>query len=120
VEHLLLVSHSFDFEYFELNLMFIGIDHTSLGALGHFLFVEPYGREPGDEAHLISPAYNSSQPRCLRIWYHLYGIKPGTLQIRQQPEVGQTEVLWSKSINQGTTEKYILQKYKKFILPWFR
>ena len=86
--------------------MFIGIDHTSLTASGHFLFVEPYGREPGDEAHLISPAYNSNQSRCLRIWYHLYGIRPGTLQIRQHPEIGQPKILWSKSTNQGATEKY--------------
>jgi hypothetical protein len=94
-------------------MMLIGIDHTLSTALGYFLFVESYGHEPGDEAHLISPAYNNNQPRCLRLWCHLYGIRPGTLEIRKQPEIGQPEVLWSKSNNQGIIEKHSFKKYKK-------
>ena len=58
-------------------------------------------RLQGDEAHLMSPSYKGSQPRCLRLWYHLYGTGFGTLQIQQKPEIGRAKVLWTKTNNQG-------------------
>ena len=95
-----------DFEYYRLaikqrTMFFSYIDHTSMTTIGYFLYVESDGHSPGDEAHLISQSYNANQSRCLRLWYHLYGEKQGTLQIQQKPEVGRPKILWSKSDDQG-------------------
>ncbi|CAF4185562.1 unnamed protein product, partial [Rotaria sp. Silwood2] len=77
------------------------VDHTYSSAMGHFLFVDPTGRSLGDEAHLMSPTYTGSQPRCLRLWYHLYGAGQGTLQIQQKPEIGRAKTIWTKSNDQN-------------------
>ena len=69
--------------------------------MGHFLFVNATGRLTGDEAHLISPSYKGGQPRCLRLWYHLYGAEQGILQVQQKPEIGRAKTIWSKSNDQG-------------------
>ena len=79
----------------------VRLDHTLSTATGHFLYVDTTGRSQGEEAHLASPSYKGSQPRCLRIWYHLYGAGPGTLQIQQKPEIGRAKTLWTKSNDQG-------------------
>ncbi|CAF0847412.1 unnamed protein product, partial [Rotaria sordida] len=76
------------------------VDHTYSSAVGHFLFVNATGRSQSDEAHLMSPSYTGSQPRCLRLWYHLYGVGQGTLQIQQKPEIGRARTIWTKSNDQ--------------------
>lgn len=77
------------------------LDHTLSSPRGHFLYINATGYSFGDEAHLLSPYYKGSQPRCLRLWYHLYGAEQGTLQIKQQLESGKANLLWTKTNNQG-------------------
>ena len=84
------------------------LDHTLSSALGHFLFIDPTNRDQGDEAHLVSPAYKGSQPRCLKLWYHLFGAGHATLQIQQKPAVGRAKTLWTKSNDQGLLQLFSL------------
>ncbi|CAF3769976.1 unnamed protein product, partial [Adineta steineri] len=76
------------------------IDHTLGSAFGHFLYIDPTGRLTGDTALIMSPSYKGSQPRCLRLWYHLFGAAQGTLQIQQQPEIGRPKTLWTRTNDQ--------------------
>ena len=80
------------------------VDHTLSSALGHFLYIDPTGRLEADEAHFASPTYVASQPRCLRLWYHLYGAGQGTLRIQQKPDTTRARTLWSKSNDQGLND----------------
>jgi len=78
------------------------LDHTFSSRTGHFLYIDTTGRLTGDDAQLASPSYKGSQPRCLHIWYHLYGAAQGSLQIQQKPEIGRAKTLWTKTNDQGT------------------
>ena len=65
------------------------------------MYIDPTGRLQGDTAILMSPNYKGSQPRCLRLWYHLFGAGQGTLQIQQKPEIGRAKTLWTRTNDQG-------------------
>ncbi len=77
------------------------LDHTFSSTIGYFLYIDPTGRSIGDEAHLASPSYKGSQPRCLYLWYHLNGAGQGTIQIKQKPEIGPAKTIWTKTNDQG-------------------
>lgn len=77
------------------------LDHTLSSKTGHFLYIDTNGRATGDDAQLVSPSYKGSQPRCLHLWYHLYGAEQGIIQIQQKPELGRAKTLWTKTNDQG-------------------
>jgi hypothetical protein len=77
------------------------VDHTLSSRAGYFLYIDTTGRLTGDDAQLASPSYKGSQPRCLHLWYHLYGAAQGSLQIQQKPEIGRAKTLWTKTNDQG-------------------
>ncbi|UJR31098.1 hypothetical protein I4U23_018606, partial [Adineta vaga] len=76
------------------------IDHTFSSVIGHFMYINATGHLQGDTAYLMSPSYKGSQPRCLRLWYHLFGADQGILQIQQKPEIGRAKTLWTRLNNQ--------------------
>jgi hypothetical protein len=92
------------------------LDHTLSSTAGHFLYLDTTGRLIGDDAQLASPSYKGSQPRCLHLWYHLYGAKQGSLQVQQKPEIGRARTLWSKTNDQGTIKQqsFLLMYISRF------
>lgn len=69
---------------------------------GYFLYVESSRTIVGDTARLVSPVVNSSPfGHCLLFWYHMYGASTGNLTVSYLTNIGQEEVLWSQTGNQG-------------------
>jgi len=117
VVHLQLVCIKLILKIQEIFIFYLIIlDHTLSSAHGHFLYIDPTGRTAGDEAHLISPSYAGGQPRCLRLWYHLYGAGQGTLQIQKKPEVGRAKTLWTKTNDQGKELDSFIYSFILFII----
>ena len=60
-----------------------GFDHTSGTAQGYYMFIETSSPQKlGDKARLLSPKYTKTTGKCLRFWYHMYGVGIGTLNVR--------------------------------------
>ncbi|EZA56986.1 hypothetical protein DMN91_011569 [Ooceraea biroi] len=102
--------HDFDWKRhnFETPSLHIGTgpthDHTlGAGNDGHYLYIEASGRLVNDTARIISPLYNSSltESGCFSFWYHMYGATIGFLNIYFKQEDTASQLLFTKSGNQG-------------------
>ncbi|GCC21508.1 hypothetical protein chiPu_0019980 [Chiloscyllium punctatum] len=47
-------------------------DHTSGG--GYYIYIEGNEGNEGDKAQLVSALCDKEGDRCLRFWYHMYGV----------------------------------------------
>ncbi|XP_013407589.2 uncharacterized protein LOC106171691 [Lingula anatina] len=70
-------------------------DHTS--GKGHFLYLN----EPNRIARLRSPTIQSTDPRCIHLFYHMFGEEVGHLRIYAQSPDGTKEEVWRRKRNQG-------------------
>lgn len=63
-------------------------DHT-VGRLheGHYMLLESFEHEEGDQALLFSPIYSAekSKDSCFRFFYHMYGLLVGSLRVYVKP-----------------------------------
>lgn len=63
-------------------------DHTVMKPLeGHYMVAESSATNTGDRARLISPPYaaNLSVDSCFRLYYHMYGLLMGSLNVYLKP-----------------------------------
>nr|XP_058957520.1 MAM domain-containing protein 2-like [Pocillopora verrucosa] len=63
---------------------------------GRYAYVEASGRNHGDRARLISPKMQG--PKCLSVWYHMYGSSMGSLIIYLKTNDSEM-IQWIKSGN---------------------
>lgn len=63
-------------------------DHTTgLALTGFYMYLDMSEGVSDEAAHLISPSYsaNYSSAACFRLFYHMYGLTPGTLNVYTKP-----------------------------------
>ncbi|XP_043540792.1 MAM domain-containing protein 2-like, partial [Chiloscyllium plagiosum] len=75
-------------------------DHTSAG--GYYIYIEGNEGNEGDKAQLVSALCDKTGDRCLRFWYHMYGVAQSMALNVYQLEVGLPPILmWSDRGNKG-------------------
>eukprot|EP00057_Strongylocentrotus_purpuratus_P001199 XP_001196354.2 PREDICTED: MAM and LDL-receptor class A domain-containing protein 1 isoform X1 [Strongylocentrotus purpuratus] len=65
-------------------------DHTTGGASGHYIYVDGSISRLSQKAKIISPMYKKSKRGCvLTLWYYMFGIEYGDLEVRLMTQDGQ-------------------------------
>lgn len=60
----------------------------------------------GDKARIYGATYRGGERYCLEFFYHMYGSAIGTLNVYAERRTVQSNVVWSKSGNQGDVWRY--------------
>ncbi|ESO97870.1 hypothetical protein LOTGIDRAFT_152977 [Lottia gigantea] len=76
-------------------------DHTMGTRAGYYAFIESSSRKPNDNARFITPAFKSTDGKCLTFWYNMNGRQMGKLNIYLQTSSKPAPPIWNKSGNQG-------------------
>ncbi|XP_028515660.1 MAM and LDL-receptor class A domain-containing protein 1-like [Exaiptasia diaphana] len=77
------------------------IDHTTLTHKGSYIFIEASEKKLGDKkARLTSCWFNANITQCLQFWYHMYGIRIGSLRILKKTNSSE-DTIWDQSENKG-------------------
>ncbi|XP_029469954.1 apical endosomal glycoprotein [Rhinatrema bivittatum] len=76
-----------------------GFDHTL--STGYFLYVDNRAAR-GSSARLVSyPRSPVAKDQCLSFWYHMYGPRIGTLNLKIKYDGGNESLLWSETGSHG-------------------
>ncbi|XP_034558606.1 MAM and LDL-receptor class A domain-containing protein 2 [Notolabrus celidotus] len=77
-------------------------DHTTNTPTGHYYFL-PSSEEntAGQTAKMSSPLYPAGKGACVQLWYHMYGVDMGSLNIYQQTEDEKQALIFSQTGDQG-------------------
>ncbi|XP_019632080.1 PREDICTED: MAM and LDL-receptor class A domain-containing protein 1-like [Branchiostoma belcheri] len=59
------------------------VDHTNRDPTGHYIYIESSApRQPGDKARIRTPPFSQAYDGCkLRLFYHMYGVDVGSLNV---------------------------------------
>ncbi|GFN85250.1 MAM and LDL-receptor class a domain-containing protein 2-like [Plakobranchus ocellatus] len=77
-------------------------DHTYGTDMGFYMYTESSSpRARGQQARLVSPMLNPTRGKCLKFYYHMYGINMGSLRIYQLRNGRLYTPVWTVSGSQG-------------------
>ena len=73
-------------------------DHTYGTSAGHYLYTEASLTSDGNIAQLQSPLFRDrNEAKCINLWYHMYGVGVGKLEILLSESGKPRTSLWSES-----------------------
>ncbi|XP_048584250.1 uncharacterized protein LOC5517652 isoform X2 [Nematostella vectensis] len=75
-------------------------DHTTLGIIGKYIYLEASDRKPGEGASLVTDKIKGGRPSCIQFWYHMKGVQIGTLNIYALVNKS-SSLLWTRSGHVG-------------------
>ncbi|XP_072113007.1 IgGFc-binding protein-like [Mobula birostris] len=79
----------------------VAIRRGNCGSGGYYIYIEGNDGRAGDRAQLVSAPCAERGARCMRFWYHMYGVARHMALNVYQVESGTAVLKWSDSGNKG-------------------